>query len=197
MATERPAPRVVVFAGPNGAGKSTHADAILAELHIFTFVNADFIARGLAGQQPQTVALAAGRIMLNRLRELSQARADFAFESTPSKLELSSVPAAAQSARLPCRYLLLCPKQQWACPAPCQTPRGSRWPRCASRCGQAQIRAKCLHNFFQLYAGVADEWMVFDNSSGHTAQTVAHQASGQQTIKDEALWRKLQTMARN
>ena len=43
-------PRVIVFAGPNGAGKSTHADAILAKLGIETFVNADFIARGLSGR---------------------------------------------------------------------------------------------------------------------------------------------------
>ena len=54
-----------------------------------------------------------------------------------------------------------------------------------------------LQNFFQLYAGVADEWMVFDNSSGHTAQTVAHLTHGQQTIEDNAPWRKLQTLARN
>lgn len=53
-------------------------------MHIPTFVNADYIARGLAGQHVQAVALAAGRIMLNRLRELSEARADFAFESTLS-----------------------------------------------------------------------------------------------------------------
>lgn len=49
MTMPKPAPRVVVFAGPNGAGKSTHADAILAGLGIHTFVNADFIARGLSG----------------------------------------------------------------------------------------------------------------------------------------------------
>jgi predicted ABC-type ATPase len=42
-----PSPRVVVFAGPNGAGKSTHADAILAVLGVETFVNADYIARGV------------------------------------------------------------------------------------------------------------------------------------------------------
>lgn len=72
----------MVFAGPNGAGKSTHADAILAELNIPTFVNADYIARGLAGHQTEAVALAAGRIMLNRLRELGAANADFGFEST-------------------------------------------------------------------------------------------------------------------
>jgi predicted ABC-type ATPase len=42
-----PSPRVVIFAGPNGAGKSTHADAILEALGVETFVNAEFIARGL------------------------------------------------------------------------------------------------------------------------------------------------------
>lgn len=60
MATEI-VPRVVVFAGPNGAGKSTHADAILEGLGIDTFVNADYIAKGLSGQHPERVALAAGR----------------------------------------------------------------------------------------------------------------------------------------
>jgi predicted ABC-type ATPase len=79
-----PAPRVVVFAGPNGAGKSTHADAILAALGIETFVNADYIARGLSGRNTDAVAFEAGRIMLKRLHQLGDAKADFAFESTLS-----------------------------------------------------------------------------------------------------------------
>ena len=77
-------PRVVIFAGPNGAGKSTHADAILAALGIETFVTADYIARGLSGRNTDVVAFEAGRIMLKRLRQLGEARADFAFESTLS-----------------------------------------------------------------------------------------------------------------
>ena len=80
----KPPPRVVIFAGPNGAGKSTHADAILAPLCIETFVNADYIARGLSGRNTEAVAFEAGRIMLNRLRQLGDAKADFAFESTLS-----------------------------------------------------------------------------------------------------------------
>ena len=75
-------PRVVVFAGPNGAGKSTHADAILAALGMKTFVNADYIARGLSGRHTDAVAFEAGRIMLRRLHQLGDAGADFAFEST-------------------------------------------------------------------------------------------------------------------
>ena len=77
-------PRVVIFAGPNGAGKSTHADAILATLGINTFVNADYIARGLSGRNAEAVAMLAGRIMLTRLKELAAAQQDFAFESTLS-----------------------------------------------------------------------------------------------------------------
>lgn len=56
---------------------------------------------------------------------------------------------------------------------------------------------RSLHNFFQLYAGLADEWMVFDNSSGHTAQTVAYQTDGQSVIEDKRTWRKLHTLARS
>ena len=78
------APRVIIFAGPNGAGKSTHADAIVAALGIDTFVNADYIARGLSGRNADAVAMQAGRIMLTRLKELAVARKDFAFESTLS-----------------------------------------------------------------------------------------------------------------
>ena len=80
----KPAPRVVIFAGPNGAGKSTHADAILASLGIDTFVNADYIARGLSGRKTELVAFEAGRIMLKRLKQLGHAGADFAFVRIPA-----------------------------------------------------------------------------------------------------------------
>ena len=76
------APRVVVLAGPNGAGKTTISRSLLRdELAIGNFVNADTIARGLAGFDPESAALSAGRVMLQRLRELAAARADFAFET--------------------------------------------------------------------------------------------------------------------
>ena len=73
-------PRIAIFAGPNGAGKSTHADAILAALGIETFVNADYIARGLSGRNTDAVNFEAGRIMLKRLRQLAEVGEDFAFE---------------------------------------------------------------------------------------------------------------------
>ena len=40
------------------------------------------IARGLSAFDPESVAIAAGRVMLVRLRELAAQRVDFAFETT-------------------------------------------------------------------------------------------------------------------
>lgn len=76
-------PQVVVIGGPNGAGKTTVAREVLSRtLGIAEFVNADAIAAGLSGFDPERAAFAAGRVMLARLHELAEAGESFAFEST-------------------------------------------------------------------------------------------------------------------
>lgn len=81
MSVEKP--QVIVIAGPNGAGKTTLAPFLLREaLALREYVNADPIALGLSGFDPSSVALAACRVMLNRLRELAKQKKSFAFEST-------------------------------------------------------------------------------------------------------------------
>jgi predicted ABC-type ATPase len=75
-------PRVVVLAGSNGAGKTTASARFVRDyLGVRNFVNADTIARGLAAFDPESVALAAGRVMLSRVRDLAAMRSDFAFET--------------------------------------------------------------------------------------------------------------------
>ena len=76
-------PLVIVVAGANGAGKSTAAPVLLRDtLGVTEFVNADTIAAGLSAFRPESVSIAAGRIMLSRMRRLAAARATFAFETT-------------------------------------------------------------------------------------------------------------------
>lgn len=83
MLLDPPSPSVIVIGGPNGAGKTTISRPIIGEsFGVPTFVNADIIAQGLSGFNPEALAFQAGRIMLNRLRELAAERAIFAFEST-------------------------------------------------------------------------------------------------------------------
>jgi predicted ABC-type ATPase len=51
-------PQIAVVAGPNGAGKSTLSPRLLSEvLEISNFVNADVIAQGLNGFDPESWAL--------------------------------------------------------------------------------------------------------------------------------------------
>lgn len=74
---------VIVFGGPNGAGKTTAARKLLpTRLEIVEFTNADEIALGLSPFNPEGSAVAAGRVMLQRLHELAQAGESFAFETT-------------------------------------------------------------------------------------------------------------------
>ena len=78
-----PRPRVAVFAGINGAGKSTASRRVLVDvLGIRSFVNADAIARGLNGIDPESVAFHAGRVMVEYLDVLAKKRADIALETT-------------------------------------------------------------------------------------------------------------------
>ena len=72
-----------IIAGCNGAGKTTASFTILPEiLDCKEFVNADEIAKGLSPFQPESVAIEAGRIMLNRINELLKSNKNFAFETT-------------------------------------------------------------------------------------------------------------------
>ena len=82
---KKSAPSVVLLGGPNGAGKTTASGGLLEPVFgIKVFVNADVIARGMAGTEPDRAALRAGRHMLMQLRTLAAERESFAFESTRS-----------------------------------------------------------------------------------------------------------------
>ena len=72
-----------IISGCNGAGKTTASFSVLPDaLNCKEFVNADEIAKGLSPFQPDKVAIEAGRIMLNRIRDLMNQNVDFAFETT-------------------------------------------------------------------------------------------------------------------
>jgi len=53
---------------------------------------------------------------------------------------------------------------------------------------------RSLRNFFSLYAPLADEWTLFDNSSSHSAITVAAQVANHLTVTETNTWLKLQKL---
>lgn len=76
-------PNLYLIGGANGAGKTTAAKTVLPYfLQVIEYVNADEIAAGLSMFNSESVAMLAGRLVLERLKTLSASRADFAFETT-------------------------------------------------------------------------------------------------------------------
>ena len=87
-----------VISGCNGAGKTTASYSVLPDiLNCKEFVNADEIAKGLSPFQPEKVAIEAGRIMLNRIKDLINHNVDFAFETTLATKSFVKLIREAQS----------------------------------------------------------------------------------------------------
>lgn len=79
--------RIVIIAGPNGAGKTTFArDFLPQEADCPDFINADLIAASLSPFRPETMALRAGRLMLEEISDRVRRDESFAFETTLSGL---------------------------------------------------------------------------------------------------------------
>ena len=89
-------PNFYIIAGCYGAGKTMASFQILPLiLNCQEFVNADEIARGLSPFQPEQASIEAGKIMINRIKELFNQKVDFAIETTlSSKMYLKTIEEA-------------------------------------------------------------------------------------------------------
>jgi predicted ABC-type ATPase len=80
---------IIIVAGPNGAGKTSFArNYLVPEVEDIVFVNADEIARELieSGHNPNQVNIAAGRIMLQQIDDLTKSGVEVMFETTLATL---------------------------------------------------------------------------------------------------------------
>lgn len=72
-------PTLYIIAGCNGAGKTTASYSVLPDLlQCQEFVNADEIAKGLSPFNPASVAIEAGKLMLQRINLLLSQHKTFA-----------------------------------------------------------------------------------------------------------------------
>src|SRR5690606_32116491 len=156
-------PNLYIIAGCNGAGKTTASYTVLPEIwDCREFVNADNIAAGLSPFNPESAALEAGRIMLRRIRELLDERADFAFETTLStKSYVSLIKDAKQRGyEISLLYFWLdSPEQAIKRVAQRVSEGGHHIP------DEVVIRRyyRGLYNLVNLYIPTCDKWMVLDN----------------------------------
>jgi predicted ABC-type ATPase len=190
-------PLVVVVAGPNGAGKSTTAPRLLrGALAVGEFVNADAIAEGLSAFRPASVAFAAGRIMLGRLRELAIARASFAFETTLASRNFAPWlrTLRMRGFRIHIAFLSL-PSADLAVARVAERVR-----RGGHDVPEEVVRRRFvsgLSNFVSLFEPVADSWQMLDNSEITGPRLIAARSPGTEpVVADEAAWQHLMAAAR-
>jgi predicted ABC-type ATPase len=185
-------PSVTVIAGPNGAGKSTSAPEVLRDaLGVTEFVNADVIARGLSAFEPERAALAAGRVMLARLRELAQKRESFAFETTLASRSFAPWLADLRGKGYHFHLIFL-----WLPSADAAVARVADRVRTGGHnVPEATIRRRYeagLRNFFALYQPLANSWRMYDNSTtSGPALIAAGKGPTERTIAVPVSWNRI------
>lgn len=183
-----PRPSVVILAGPNGAGKSTAAPALLqGALSVTEFVNADVIARGLSGFNVEGAAIAAGRVMLARLRELARHRVSFAFETTLASRSLARRLVELKREGYSVHIIFL-----WLSSAELGIERVADRVRMGGHSVPADtIRRRYragVRNFFGLYERLASTWRLYDNSGASPKLIAARLDISPMNVYDEGIW---------
>jgi predicted ABC-type ATPase len=185
-------PLVVVLAGPNGAGKSTTAAHLLrGALAVEEFVNADTIAQGLSAYRPESTAITAGRVMLERLSVLVRAARDFAFETTLSGRSHTRLLRDARAGGYRAHLIFLSlPSPDLAVARVEQRVRhgGHHVPADVVR----RRYAGGLRNFFTVYQSIVDSWQVYDNADFAAPRLIASGTAGAcATVIDPNRWNHL------
>jgi predicted ABC-type ATPase len=172
-------PEIYVVGGCNGSGKTTFALNVFPNINDIEFVNADIIAAGLNPNNPDAVAISASRIMLERIRNLAQQKANFAFETTLAARSFAPFLRQCQAGGYQVNLIYV-----WLNSVELAVTRVAlRVASGGHNIPQEVIRRRYYRgrkNFLELYSKLADRWQVYDNSSGN--QLIAFSNSKNQTI---------------
>lgn len=187
---------IIILGGLNGAGKTTAAQVLIPrEFGIREFINADEIARGLSPFNVDSVALKAGRLMLERIDELVRAEVSFAFETTCAGMGHAKwlKRCKAEGWRITLIYLWL----------PTVKMARERVARRVLRGGHAipeeviaRRYAAGIANVTGLYLPLADFAAIYDNSNRARTLIAQRVMGGPLEVRDEDRWAKMQEGAR-
>jgi len=185
-------PSIVVLAGPNGAGKTTAAPFLLRDaLEVREYVNADPLAAGLSAFEPESVAIAAGRVMLARINELARRRISFGFETTLASRTFAPWIRARRGEGYAVHLVFL-----WLASPELAIARVARRVEMGGHAVPDEVvkrrYAAGLRNFFGLYRPLVTTWQAFDNSEPSGPRRIARgEAGGVVLILQSDLWEPL------
>lgn len=186
---------IVILGGPNGAGKTTTARVLLPRFgRGYEFLNADEIARALLPENVTAAARAAGRRMIERMRDLTRQGTSFGLETTCS-------------GKTYVRFLKRCKEDGWRITLLylwLKSPEDAV-ARVARRVreGGHYIPSEVIHrryyaglsNLLKLYLPLADEAEIYDNSDERRILIAERREGGILHVHDSRRWAMIKKAA--
>lgn len=180
-------PKIYILAGPNGAGKTTFADEFLPELAgCKEFLNADLIAAGLSPYAPESAAIRASQILLERIDQLILERQSFSFETTLSgKSYRQAIPRWQKLGFTVHLFFLWLPSMELAVDRIAMRVRhgGHSIPEDVIR--RRYLRG--ISNLFRIYLPCVSEAKVYDGSQ-LTPAKIWERSNSVETVIDAEKW---------
>ena len=181
-----------IISGCNGAGKTTASYTVLPEiLDCREFVNADEIARGLSPFNPESVAIEAGRLMLQRINYLLEKEMTFSIETTLATRSYISLVHKAQKKGYIVRVLFF-----WLNSPDLAVQRvAERVAKGGHSIPEPIIKrryASGIKNLLHLFMSEVDYWDIYDNSEIPRKQIACGGKDVETTIYEKSLFSKIQ-----
>jgi len=181
-----------IIAGPNGVGKTTLSYTILPEMfECYEFVNADEIARGISPLNPEKAGIRAGRLMLQRIKELIKEGESFALETTMATKIYRKLIESAKNLGYEVILLFLTLES---------VELAIERVRTRVKEGGHDIPVETIErrfhggltNFFEIYLGIVDKWILIDNST-EKFEFIAEGSDSEIIIRSERKWHNLKS----
>lgn len=187
-------PNLYIIAGCNGAGKTTASFTILPEiLNCKEFVNADEIARGLSPFQPENVSFQAARLMIERINELLEISADFAFETTLTTLSYKNTLELAKLKGYTITLLYF-----WLNNINLAVERvNKRVSEGGHSIEETIIKRRYfrgMKNLIKIFINLCDYWIVVDNSKKQFNFIAQGQTSNIKEVYDHIAWEQINSL---
>ncbi|MCC5665055.1 zeta toxin family protein [Nostoc sp. CHAB 5784] len=184
-------PSLYIIGGANGSGKTTVSMSLLPNfLDCFEYVNADAIAAGLSPLNPESMATEAGRLMITRLRTLSNSGSDFAFETTLAARTFAPfiIECKAKGYIINLIYF-------WLQSPDLAVERVAQRVASGGHSIPEDVIRRRYHrgrvNLISLYLPLCDRWIIYNNSSNDASLVAEYSYSQQLIVYESRIWNQI------